>query len=135
LKLEEVEVWRNWRCQEVEDIWSRRYMKSNWRKRRLKKLKIEEVEELKKSKFEKVEDWRSRKLKEVEDLKFGDSTRVCNSNWVSGATDMDMPFGYPRISIPGPAYYGGRQVQGLEDDLEMKKGNSSSYSTRTLVKP
>jgi hypothetical protein len=43
-------------------------------------------------------------LKMDEDLKFGDSTRVCDSSWVSGATDMDMPFGYPRISIPGPAH-------------------------------
>jgi hypothetical protein len=47
---------------------------------------------------------------EVKDLKkskiwsFGDSTRVCNSNWVSGATDEDMPFGYLRIGIPGPAH-------------------------------
>jgi hypothetical protein len=29
--------------------------------------------------------------------------------------DMDMPFGYPRISIPGPAHYRSGQVQGLED--------------------
>jgi hypothetical protein len=29
--------------------------------------------------------------------------------------DMDMPFGHPRISIPGPVHYGGGQVQGLED--------------------
>jgi hypothetical protein len=32
------------------------------------------------------------------------STRVCNSNWVSGATDEGMPFRYPRISILGPAH-------------------------------
>jgi hypothetical protein len=31
---------------------------------------------------------------------------------------MDMPFGYPRISIPGPAHYEGGLAQGLEDDLE-----------------
>jgi hypothetical protein len=48
----------------------------------LKKLKNEEVKRLKKS-----------KIKKVEDLKFGDSTRVCDSSRVSGATDMDMPFG------------------------------------------
>jgi hypothetical protein len=48
---------------------------------------------------------------------------------------MDMPFGYPRISIPGPAHYGSGQAQGLEDDLEMKKEGSNLYSTRTLVKP
>jgi hypothetical protein len=47
---------------------------------------------------------------------------------------MNMPFGYPRISIPGPAYYRGGQVQGLEDDLEAKKEGSNPYSTRTLVK-
>jgi hypothetical protein len=29
--------------------------------------------------------------------------------------DMDMPFGYPRISIPGPAHYGDGLAQGLED--------------------
>jgi hypothetical protein len=29
--------------------------------------------------------------------------------------DMDMPFGYLRISIPGPAHYGGGLEQGLED--------------------
>jgi hypothetical protein len=34
-------------------------------------------------------------LKIDEDLKFGDSTRVCDSSRVSGATDMGMPFGYP----------------------------------------
>jgi hypothetical protein len=54
---------------------------------------------LKKSKFEKVEY-----------LKFGDSTRFCDSSRVSGATDMDMPFGYPRISIPSPTHYGGGEV-------------------------
>jgi hypothetical protein len=67
---------------EVEDIW-------NWR---LKKSKIEEIKDLRKSK--------------IEDLKFGDSTRVCDSSRVSGATDEGMPFGYPRISIPGPAHDG-----------------------------
>jgi hypothetical protein len=48
---------------------------------------------------------------------------------------MDMPFGYPRIGIPGPAHYGSGQVQGLEDDLETKKKGSNPYLTRTLVKP
>jgi hypothetical protein len=90
----------------------------------LKKSKIEEIEVFKKSKFE-----------EVKDLKFGDSIRVCDSSRVSGATDMDMPFGYPRISIPGLAHYGGGLEQGLEDDLETKKEGSNLYSTRTLVKP
>jgi hypothetical protein len=80
-----------------------------------------------KSKIQEVEDWRNRRFQEVKviwsrrlkhlkmdkDLKFGDSTRVCNSNWVSGATDMDMPFGYLRISIPGSAHYGGGLEQGL----------------------
>jgi hypothetical protein len=94
---------------EVKDIWSRRNMKS----------KIEEVRELKKSKI-----W-----------SFGDSTRVCDSSRVSGATDMDMPFGYPRISIPGLAHYGGGLAQGLEDNLETKKEGSNPYSTRILVKP
>jgi hypothetical protein len=47
---------------------------------------------------------RLKHLKMDEDLKFGDSTRVCDSSRVSGATDMDMPFRYPRISIPGPAH-------------------------------
>jgi hypothetical protein len=30
-------------------------------------------------------------------------------------TDMGMPFGYPRISIPGLAHYGGGRAQGLKD--------------------
>jgi hypothetical protein len=105
------------------------------------KKRIEEIENwrsqrLKKSKFEEVEDWRSQRLKKskIEDLKFGDSTRVCDSSRVSGATDMDMPFGYPRISIPGPTHYGGEQVKGLEDDLETKKKCSNPYWIRTLVK-
>jgi hypothetical protein len=99
------------------------------------KSKIEEIEWLKKSKFEEVEDWRSKRIEKVEDLKFGDSTRVCDSSRVSGATDVGMPLGYPRVSIPGPAYYGSGQVQGLKDDLEMKKGSFNPYSTRTLIKP
>jgi hypothetical protein len=75
--------------------------------RSLKKSKIEEIEDFKKSKFEEVKERRSHRIEEVEDLKFGDSTRVCDSSRVSGATDMGMPFGYPRISIPGLAHYGG----------------------------
>jgi hypothetical protein len=75
------------------------------------------------------------KIERSQRLKFWDSTRVCNSNWVSGATDMDMPFGYSRISISGLAHYGSGQAQGLEDDLETKKEGSNLYSTRTLVKP
>jgi hypothetical protein len=71
-------------------------MKSNGRNQRLKKSKIEEVGELKKSKIKEVG-----KLKR---LKFGDSTRVCDSSRVLGATDVGMPFGYPRISIPGLAH-------------------------------
>jgi hypothetical protein len=47
--------------------------------------------------------------------------------------DMGTPFGYPQISIPGPAHYGGGLAQGLEIDLETKKGNSNPYSTRILV--
>jgi hypothetical protein len=31
--------------------------------------------------------------------------------------DVGMPFGYPRISIPGPAHYGGALEQGLKDRL------------------
>jgi hypothetical protein len=96
----------------VEDTWSRRYMKSNWRNRRLKKSKIWRNWSLKKSKFEEVKDWRNWRFQEVgvwwsRRLKiwsFGESSRVCNSSRVSGATDMDMPFRYPRISIPGPAH-------------------------------
>jgi hypothetical protein len=86
--------------------------------------KIQEVEVFKKSKIE-----------EVKDLKFGDSTRVCNSSWVSGAIDKGMPFGYSQISIPGLTHYGSGQVQGLEDYLEAKKEGSNPYSTRTLVNP
>jgi hypothetical protein len=29
--------------------------------------------------------------------------------------DVGMPFEYPRISIPGPAHYGGGLAQGLKD--------------------
>jgi hypothetical protein len=72
---------------------------------------------LKKSKFEEVKDWRSQRIEEVGDLKFGDSTWVYDSSRVSGATDMCMPFGYPRIRIPGLAHYGGGLAQGLEDWL------------------
>jgi hypothetical protein len=46
---------------------------------------------------------------------------------------MDMPFGYPRISIPGSAHHRGGLAQGLEDDLEMKKEGSNPYSTRILI--
>jgi hypothetical protein len=79
----------------------------------LKKLKISRSQRLKKSKFEKVKDWRNQRIKEVKDLKFGDSTQVYDSSRVSGATDVGMPFGYPWISIPGLAHYGGGQVQGV----------------------
>jgi hypothetical protein len=44
-----------------------------------------------------------------------------------------MSFGYPRISIPGLAHYGGGLEQGLKDDLETKKEGSNPYSTRILV--
>jgi hypothetical protein len=37
-----------------------------------------------------------------------------NSSRVSEATDVGIPFGYPWISIPGLAHYGGGQVQGLD---------------------
>jgi hypothetical protein len=47
--------------------------------------------------------------------------------------DMGMPFGYPQISIPGLAHYGGGLAQGLEDDLETKKEGYNTYSTRKLV--
>jgi hypothetical protein len=93
------------------------------------KSKIYEAKDFKKSKIEEVEDWRSRRLKNSkiersERLKFGDSTRVYDSSRVSGATYMGMPFGYPRISIPGPAHYGGGQVQGLKDLLGDEEGKS-----------
>jgi hypothetical protein len=80
----------------------------DWRNRRFQEVKVWRSQRLKKSKLYEVEDWRSQRLK------FGDSTRVCDSSRVSGATDVGMPFGYPRISIPGPAHYGSGQVQGLD---------------------
>jgi hypothetical protein len=47
-----------------------------------------------------------------------------------------MPFGYPQISIPGPAHYGDGPAQGLNKiDLETKKDNSNMYLTRILVNP
>jgi hypothetical protein len=70
----------------------------------LVKSKIEEVEELKKSKIEEVEESKKSENRRSRRLKFWDSTRVCNSSWVSGATDEGMPFRYPRISIPDPAH-------------------------------
>jgi hypothetical protein len=85
------------------------------------KSKIEEVKELK-SKIEEVKRLKKSKIERSQRLKFWDSTRVCNSNWVSGATDVGMPFGYPWISIPGPAHDGGGQVQGLEDQLGDEEG-------------
>jgi hypothetical protein len=71
------------------------------------KSKFPRSRRLKKSKFEEVKDWRSQRLKKSENWRsrsFGDSTRVCDSCRVSGATDIDMPFGYPQISILGPAH-------------------------------
>jgi hypothetical protein len=35
--------------------------------------------------------------------------------YIRRPADMDMPFGYPQISIPGPAHYGGGLEQELED--------------------
>jgi hypothetical protein len=35
---------------------------------------------------------------------------------------MDMFFGYPQISIPGPAHYGDGSEQGLEDWLGDEEG-------------
>jgi hypothetical protein len=55
--------------------------------------------------------------------------------------DVGMPFGYPRISIPGPAQYRGGQIQGLDKiDLETKKGKSNTNKgiankTRYLCTP
>jgi hypothetical protein len=49
---------------------------------------------------------------------------------------MDMPFGYPRISIPGLAHI--MEVDKHKDskiDLDTKKEGSNPYSTRILVKP
>jgi hypothetical protein len=48
---------------------------------------------------------------------------------------MDMPFGYPRISIPGLTHHRGGQDKDSKVDLETKKEGSNPYSTRTLVKP
>jgi hypothetical protein len=87
-----------------QNIWPTKiYEVKDWRSWRLKKSKIEEAEDwrswrLKESKLYEFKVWRSRRLK---NLKFGDSTRLCNSCRVSGATDVGMPFGYPRISIAG----------------------------------
>jgi hypothetical protein len=44
------------------------------------KSKIYEAEDFRKSKIEEVQRFKKLKFEEVEDLKFGDSTRVCNSN-------------------------------------------------------
>jgi hypothetical protein len=96
----------------------------------LAKSKIEEIEvwrsqRLKKLKFGKAEDWRHQKIWRswrLKKSKFGDSTRVCNSSRVLGATNVGMPFGYPWTSVPGPAHYGGGQVQGLEDWLGDEEG-------------
>jgi hypothetical protein len=82
-----------------------------------KKSKIEEIKSYMKSNIEEIKSYMKSKIEEIEevkDLKFGDSTQVCDSSRVSGATDMGMPFRYPRISIPGPVHYGGGQVQGLD---------------------
>jgi hypothetical protein len=74
------------------------------------------------SRIEEIKDWRSQRIEEVKDLKFGDSARVYNSSRVSGATDMGIPIGNPRIIIPGPAHYGGGLAQGLEDWLGDEEG-------------
>jgi hypothetical protein len=66
------------KIEEVEDIWS-------WR---LKKSKIKEIKDI----------W-SQSLETQPES----ATRVESR----GTTDVGMPFGYPRISIPGPAHYGG----------------------------
>jgi hypothetical protein len=44
-----------------------------------------------------------------------------------------MPFGYPQISIPGLAHYGGGKYKDSKIDLETKKEDSNTYSTRTLI--
>jgi hypothetical protein len=53
-----------------------------------------------------------------------------------------LPFGYPRINIPGLAHYEDGPAQGLDKsephdyiDLETKIGKSNMYLTRTLVNP
>jgi hypothetical protein len=75
------------------------------------------------------------KIEEVKDRSFGDSTRVYDSSRVSGATDVGVPFGYPRISIPGPVIMEADKYKDSKINLEMKKEGSNPYSTRTLVKP
>jgi hypothetical protein len=65
----------------------------------IEEIKVWRSQRLKKSKIEEFEDWKKSKI-----WSFRDSTRVCDSSRVSGATDMDMPFGYPHISIPGLAH-------------------------------
>jgi hypothetical protein len=52
---------------------------------------------------------------------------------VSSIIDMDMPFGYLRIGIPGPAIMEVDKYKDSKDDLETKKEGSNPYSTRTLV--
>jgi hypothetical protein len=86
------------RLQELDDFGHCISQVEDWRNRSLKKSKIEEIKIFKRSKFEEVKDWRRQILKI---WSFGDSTRVCDSSRVSGATDMGMPFGYPQISILG----------------------------------
>jgi hypothetical protein len=61
-----------------------------------------------KSKIYEAKDWSSRRLKkskiyevEVLETQREYATRVESR----GATNVGMPFGYPRISIPVPAYY------------------------------
>jgi hypothetical protein len=75
------------------------------------------------------------KIEEAKDLKFEDSTRVCDSSRVSGATDIGMPFGYPRIRYRVWPIMKMDYNKDSRIDLETKKKGSNPYSTRTLVKP
>jgi hypothetical protein len=91
---------------EIEEI-------EDWRNQSLKKSKIEEIKKFKKSKLKKVKDWRSWSLETQPEF----ATQV-------ESTNVGMPFGYPWISIPSPAHYGGGQVQGL-DKMTWRRRNAN----------
>jgi hypothetical protein len=73
------------------------------------------------------------KKSKIEDLKFGDSTQVCDSSRVSGATDVGMPYGNPRIVYRVQPIMEVDKYKDSKIDLEAKKEGSNPYSTRTLV--
>jgi hypothetical protein len=57
-------------------------------------------EDKSKDQFEDLKIWRSQRNNQVEDFKIRDSTRICNSGRISGATDKGIDNGARQLSTP-----------------------------------